>query len=60
MCAVGDNGEKMKKQHMQGACALPWARQGTFQYMLKTAPYKPCTRSRDANADAVASKYIIV
>jgi hypothetical protein len=23
MCAVGDNGEKMKKQHMQGACALP-------------------------------------
>ena len=60
MCAVGDNGKKMKKQHMQAVCALPWTRQGTFQHMWKTASYKPCTRSRDANAVAVASKYVIV
>jgi hypothetical protein len=33
---------------------------GNLSIMLKTVLYKPCTRSRDTSADAVASKYVIV
>jgi len=59
MCAVSDNGEKLKKRHL-GVRASPWTRQGTFQYMLKSALCKPCTGSRDASAVAVVAKYVIV